>query len=234
MRALPIRRAHRPGGRRLRPPTYPEVMSTIAVFIALGGTSYAVARNSVGTPQLKNGAVTSQKVKDGSLSASDFQVDALPRGPRGSSGPQGPQGPAGPSGPSGAGEVLQAVRAAGVAIPSTTGGSATVATLTVPAGTWSLRAQTNVRYVPASSGSEWFTCTLRTATGQALGSGTVRVGTDAGGVIASPISVHRAVGFPTAAQVVYVCSHPSPIATPAAEADQTVLSATRVERLEEQ
>ena len=28
--------------------SYANVMSTIAVFIALGGTSYAVARNSVG------------------------------------------------------------------------------------------------------------------------------------------------------------------------------------------
>ncbi len=45
--------------------TYANVMSTIAVFIALGGVSYAVIRlpaNSVGTKQLKAHAVTKGKL----------------------------------------------------------------------------------------------------------------------------------------------------------------------------
>ena len=83
--------------RRLPQPTYANVMSTIAVFIALGGTSYAVARNSIGNAQLKRNAVTSVKVKDRSLRAGDLSVATRGglRGDRGLRGPTGPQGPAG-------------------------------------------------------------------------------------------------------------------------------------------
>jgi hypothetical protein len=75
-------------------------MSTIAVFLALGGTSYAVARYSIGNRELKNNAVTSLKVKNGSLSSKDLSVGARSvRGQRGPAGPSGPAGPAGPPGP---------------------------------------------------------------------------------------------------------------------------------------
>jgi hypothetical protein len=50
-------------------------MATIAVFVALGGVSYAalkLPKNSVGTKQLKPNAVSGSKVADGSLSAADF------------------------------------------------------------------------------------------------------------------------------------------------------------------
>ena len=55
--------------------TYANVMATVAVFIALGGSAYAAAqlkKNSVGTKQLKNNAVTGAKVRDGSLNAADI------------------------------------------------------------------------------------------------------------------------------------------------------------------
>jgi hypothetical protein len=81
--------------------TYANVMSTLSVFIALGGTSYAVARNSVGTAQLKNGAVTGQKVRNGSLTEQDLSSGTLRAGPRGPRGVDGPSGPAGPVGPAG-------------------------------------------------------------------------------------------------------------------------------------
>lgn len=74
--------------------TYANVMATIAVFVALGGASYAaitIPRNSVGTKQLKNGAVTAQKVKTHSLVAGDFAPGELPAGA------QGPKGDPGPS-----------------------------------------------------------------------------------------------------------------------------------------
>jgi hypothetical protein len=72
-------------------------MSTIAVFIALGGTSYAVARNSIGSAQLKKNAVTSSKVKNGSLQSGDLAPSARigQRGPRGPEGPPGANGAAG-------------------------------------------------------------------------------------------------------------------------------------------
>jgi hypothetical protein len=75
----------------------------LALFVALSGTAYAATlpRNSVGTAQLKANAVTTQKVKQGSLVLGDIkasQRDDL----EGARGPQGPAGPAGPAGAAGA------------------------------------------------------------------------------------------------------------------------------------
>jgi hypothetical protein len=87
--------------------TYANVMATAGVFIALGGTSYAVTqlpKNSVGTKQIRSNAVTGAKVKNGSLTAADFaqgQQSAGAAGPQGSQGPQGPQGEQGPKGEQG-------------------------------------------------------------------------------------------------------------------------------------
>lgn len=81
--------------------SYANVMASFAVFLALGGVSYAATqlpKDSVGAKQLQKNAVTSVKVKDGSLKASDFKAGALPAGHIGPSGPVGPQGPAGPQG----------------------------------------------------------------------------------------------------------------------------------------
>jgi hypothetical protein len=67
----------RPRGRL----TYANVMATIAVFIALGGSTYAatqVRRNSVGNRQLKKNAVTSEKVKDGAIIEADLEPGLIP------------------------------------------------------------------------------------------------------------------------------------------------------------
>ena len=85
---------HRP-----RPAT---VIACLALLLALGGTSYAAVvlpANSVGTPQLKNDAVNSLKVKNGSLLKADFKAGQIPAGPEGPAGPAGPAGAAGPAGP---------------------------------------------------------------------------------------------------------------------------------------
>lgn len=82
---------------RLPRPTYANVMATAAMFVALGGTSYAVTKlpkNSVGTEQLRQGAVTGAKLAPGV--AVSGPVGA--RGPRGAEGPAGPAGPQGPVG----------------------------------------------------------------------------------------------------------------------------------------
>ena len=81
------------------------VLAGIALLVALGGTSYAaivLPANSVGTPQLKAGAVTSIKVKDRTLLARDFAAGQIPAGPAGPTGAPGAAGPAGPAGPAGA------------------------------------------------------------------------------------------------------------------------------------
>ena len=77
----------------------------LALFIALGGSSYAavgLAKDSVGARQLKTNAVRSAEVKDRSLLAKDFRRGQLPRGATGPQGPTGPAGPVGPPGPAGA------------------------------------------------------------------------------------------------------------------------------------
>ena len=81
--------------------SYANVMSTLALFVALGGTSYAAVKlpsKSVGEKQLRSGAVTSSAIRDGAVAAKDLAPGAIatgPRGPRGVAGPGGPQGPAG-------------------------------------------------------------------------------------------------------------------------------------------
>src|SRR5215213_6439022 len=60
--------------------TYANAMATIAVFIALGGTSYAISKlpkNSVGTKQLKKNAVTTPKIKNGAVTAAKIKDGAI-------------------------------------------------------------------------------------------------------------------------------------------------------------
>jgi hypothetical protein len=60
--------------------TYANVVSTICLFLLLGGAAWAATalpKNSVGTPQLKNNAVTGAKVKDGSLTGADVKASTL-------------------------------------------------------------------------------------------------------------------------------------------------------------
>jgi hypothetical protein len=80
--------------------TFANVTSLVALFVALGGSSYAalqLPKNSVGAKQLRQNSVTSPKVKPGSLLLSDFRRSQR----AGLIGPQGPQGPQGVQGPRG-------------------------------------------------------------------------------------------------------------------------------------
>jgi hypothetical protein len=83
--------------------TYANVVSTVCLFVVLGGTATAASKLLTGK-QIKNGSITgvdvksnsllSSDVRDGSLLATDFRAGQLPAGPPG---PTGSQGPAGPS-----------------------------------------------------------------------------------------------------------------------------------------
>jgi hypothetical protein len=104
---------------RFRPHlSYANVVSTICLFVLLGGTAYAVtglSRNSVRSRHIAPGqvkrsdlgrnAVTSSRVRNGTLLRRDFRRGVLVRGgrgPRGARGPRGLRGRTGARGPAGA------------------------------------------------------------------------------------------------------------------------------------
>ena len=127
-----------------RRPSPAMVVACLALLVALSGTGIAaatqVARNSVGTPQLKDSAVTNAKIRNNavnsskvaarSLLRSDFAPGQLPAGPIGPQGPAGPQGATGPAGPAG---VIGAVtvRQASVNVPGSASDDPTPNTLWV-------------------------------------------------------------------------------------------------------
>ena len=59
--------------------TYPHVMSTLALFIALGGGAYAISigKNDVKSRHIQNGAVKSADVKDDGLKGKDIVEASL-------------------------------------------------------------------------------------------------------------------------------------------------------------
>lgn len=60
--------------------TYANVVASLALFIALGGVSYAAVKlpkNSVGTKQIKKNAVTSAKIKNRSVLGSDLRNNTV-------------------------------------------------------------------------------------------------------------------------------------------------------------
>ena len=59
---------------RLRPSlTYANVMATIAVFVALGGTSYAVATGSIGSREIRDDSVRSKDIRDRTIRVGDVR-----------------------------------------------------------------------------------------------------------------------------------------------------------------
>jgi hypothetical protein len=87
-------------------------MATLALFIALGGSSYAavrlgadtvrsreIARNAVKSSEIASSAVGSAEVRNASLQPVDFAK--LPTGPKGDKGATGPTGTRGPRGDKG-------------------------------------------------------------------------------------------------------------------------------------
>jgi hypothetical protein len=82
---------------------YANVMATGAVFIALGGTSYAavkitgkdVRNKSLTAQDVKRGSLGTGVVRNGSLRAADFRAGQLPAGAPGAQGPKGDKGDAG-------------------------------------------------------------------------------------------------------------------------------------------
>jgi hypothetical protein len=84
--------------------TYANVVSTICLFLVLGGGAAVAAKtllpkNSVGTKQLKRGAVTPAKLSNAAKATLQGPVGPVgPRGPEGAHGQEGRRGPEGPKG----------------------------------------------------------------------------------------------------------------------------------------
>ncbi len=60
--------------------TYSNVVATLAIFIALGGISYAATnlpKNSVGSKQIKKNAVTAKKIKKKAVTSSKIKKNAV-------------------------------------------------------------------------------------------------------------------------------------------------------------
>lgn len=118
--------------------TYANAMSTLALFVALGGTSYAaisisgqqIKDASITTADVKNESLTSADMKNGSLSAVDIRDGSLgfaelssaartslkgAKGDRGAAGATGPRGPVGARGSAGAAGPTGATGAQGPA-----------------------------------------------------------------------------------------------------------------------
>jgi len=67
-------------GKLRRRLTYANVMATIAVFVALGGVSYAafkLPKNSVGSKQLKKSAVTTAKIKNKAVTGAKIKPGTI-------------------------------------------------------------------------------------------------------------------------------------------------------------
>jgi hypothetical protein len=136
--------------------TYSNVMVTVLALLVLGGgTAYAAAhlgKESVGSRQLKKGAVTPAKLSKASLSTLT--------GPKGSIGPSGPQGQKGDTGSQGPSGIVRAFRASNPISPAakltTSLFSTEVLSLAVPAGRYFVTANLELR----ASAADFADCRL--------------------------------------------------------------------------
>jgi Collagen triple helix repeat (20 copies) len=85
--------------------TYANVISTVCLFLLLGGgaamAAGRLARNSVGTRQIKNAAITGPKIRRASIEATKLTALATST-LKGATGPKGPKGAKGTTGAKGA------------------------------------------------------------------------------------------------------------------------------------
>jgi hypothetical protein len=144
--------------------SYANLMATVALFVALGGSGYAAVRlaaGSVGSKQIRNGqvrgadlarnAVTSAKVKDGSLLAADFGAGQLPAGPAGAKGDTGPAGAKGDTGATGTPGPADAATVSGQTVTRI---FATVAVAAAPVQIYSAQGLTLTFSCPTSSNDQ--------------------------------------------------------------------------------
>ena len=128
--------------------TYANLMASIAVFVALGGTGYAAVKingkniknKSIAGKKLKNRTITGGKISKGTISSL-----------KGQTGAKGDPGNAGPIGPS---NVYASFKDGPVEVPESTDPSTVIATLpNLPPGSYSIAAKLFVTNGGPSTGS---------------------------------------------------------------------------------
>jgi hypothetical protein len=112
--------------------SYANVVATLALFVALGGASYAALRvtgdnvvdSSLTGRDIRRASLGTTDIRDRSLLERDFRPGQLPAGPPGPQGDPGPQGPPGEPGPSGSpnGAAVWAVVLPGGGVLNSSGG----------------------------------------------------------------------------------------------------------------
>ena len=133
---------------RHRPPrpSPAMVIALIALFVALGGTGYAAATGSIDSREIKNSSIQGTDVKDKSLTTKDFKGSVTGKtGANGATGAQGPQGGKGDKGDRGETGPSNIIYDDAAQLTLNGGGRQTVATVTLPAGTWHVQAKVVVQ-----------------------------------------------------------------------------------------
>jgi hypothetical protein len=152
---------------RIRGHVQSNVVAYLALFVSLGGVSYAAA--TIGSAQIKNNSVRSKDIRNRTLVTTDIsrKTVASLRGKQGPPGPLGPQGPRGATGVSG-NQTLE-LGAYSTALPAnmTPAGSGCVehasdnnilnARLDLPLPAGAAITQVRARYIDTSNGAESFT-----------------------------------------------------------------------------
>jgi hypothetical protein len=131
--------------------SYANVTATLALVIALGGTSYAAIK-------LPKNSVSTLQVKDRSLLKKDFRPGQLPAGKKGATGAQGPEGPAGPGGGGGSSALVNRAEAVDALVPGN--GDQVIQSINLPAGAWAVTAKFVAENGTAVEGVGKLSCSL--------------------------------------------------------------------------
>jgi hypothetical protein len=163
-----------------RRPSPALVVACLALVVALGGTGYAAVvlpANSVGTKQLRQGAIVASKVKPHSLLAENFKDGQLPAGAEGPAGATGLTGAAGANATKLFATVL--TNAGGITLGPSSGLSPNGAAVLADGEYLLSFAQdvTNCAVIAAPGGKPSDNTTVGVASAQTLGAGAVKVET---------------------------------------------------------
>lgn len=225
---------------RSRRPSVSVVVGMTALVVALSGTAYGQDAVTAAAKLVKNGnlatnAVTSAKVKDGSLLAKDFKSGQLPAGARGADGAQGSQGPrgqqglqgvAGPGGARGPSDAFSAFRDTQASVP-TGGTQQPVLTLTdLPAGRYVIVAKATVNN--GTNTERYVSCRLTAGTD--TDDSDIGVGTNAGFLDLNSVSLTVVHEFGAPGSAVLSCNNNGATANDTLVGDRKI-TAIRVESL---